>query len=249
MLLQRKDLQTFTDIPFRPHILQAVCFKLSPAFRIVFRQVSCPSSVCFGSFAWNGKVPDQGFTCRILLLTGFQHLCRCFQRQRQGQGCRPDHGAFPRVRREGASGHFPKDRPFKLCVPGCFRDLLVVYCRPYTVRDSLAAGQINDERFFIIKRHRQQQRFKGVIVDVAVTAAVRNIHLGIGFKVRLHIGRLSPARPVRGRSFPYVVRQVFPDALCLSAVILHAHPSHLRKSPARHLTVRRGILIPIGYFR
>ena len=79
---KREAFQPLPDVPFRSNILQAVFFKLSPAFRVVFREIPRPAAIGFRRLAWNGEISNQCFTRRILLLTCLEHLSRCLQRQR-----------------------------------------------------------------------------------------------------------------------------------------------------------------------
>ena len=81
--LQGKCLQLMPNIPFCPHVLHTVGFEKFPILRSMLRQVSCPSSVGFGRLAGNRKVLDQPFACVVLLFSGLQDLCGCFQLQRK----------------------------------------------------------------------------------------------------------------------------------------------------------------------
>ena len=83
---------------FGLHITEVVGLVSVPLFRVMLRQVSCPSAVCLRGSARRGEITYQiPSLCQLLLLKP-QYSADPFQGQRQTHIRRPHHRAAPRLR-------------------------------------------------------------------------------------------------------------------------------------------------------
>ena len=77
------------------HVAEVVSLVSVPLFRVILRQIPCPSAVCLRRSARHGKIPYQITSLGQLLLLKSQHHADTLQGQRQTHICRPHHRTPP----------------------------------------------------------------------------------------------------------------------------------------------------------
>ena len=123
--------QPIGDLALCDHVACAVVLKQTPLLPVMDRLVASPVHVCFGRFAGDAEVSDQGTAAALLLLILWQandlaHVSE-ITRQPQIQGMHASASPLHRVQR---SAEMPtQTSQFKRCVVRSLDDIGIEDCR------------------------------------------------------------------------------------------------------------------------